>query len=276
MYSMNFNARIEKIIHKIIKNNTIKKTIHSFVSKDNYQITFKKMIQLSKIIHQTKNSSIPIISRTFISNKLSSFIQKYHYSPSMKIADIGGGNGQILKEIGTTLKLSKEQLYCIEQNLPWSEPYPFSHSDSLQYIFWNNENIPTIESSSLDVVFLMVTLHHMTDNTIAKVFENLERLLKKGSLLIIKEHDCLTKEDQCVIDWEHHLYHLVESPLQTEEALIEYKKHYINNFKSKQQWDELIQGYGYTSIVELNRLFERNVDNKNSTNLYWKIYRFRT
>jgi hypothetical protein len=114
---MNFNARIEKIIHKIIKNNTIKKTIHSFVSKDNYQITFKKMIQISKIIHQTKNSSIPIISRTFISNKLSSFIQKYHYSPSMKIADIGGGNGQILKEIGTTLKLSKEQLYCIEQNL---------------------------------------------------------------------------------------------------------------------------------------------------------------
>jgi ubiquinone/menaquinone biosynthesis C-methylase UbiE len=275
---MNLNSRIERIIHKIIKNNYIKKHIHAVLTSDT-NVSFKKFIYLSHLIHsqqqqQQQQKKEHPENRTYISNKLCQYISREHYCVDMKIADIGGGNGDIIKEIGQTLSLPRENLYCIESVAPWSEPYTFTNNSFIQYIFWDNLTIPTIENNSLDIIFIMVTLHHMTDETIRRVFENIGRLAKPDSLLIIKEHDCRTAEDEYVINWEHHLYHLVEMGRKLKEVdIIEYTGHYIANYKSKKIYDDIIGSVGYTPILELNRLFERNADYKNPTNLYWKIYR---
>jgi ubiquinone/menaquinone biosynthesis C-methylase UbiE len=268
--------RIETIINKIIKINAIKKNIQQILLKDRSN-SANKFVQISKLIHShmQKNTKNIEPNRTYISDKLTKYISQ-NYSikdhKDIKIADIGGGNGQILKEIGTSLKISKENLYCVEQITPWTEPYAFSNSDHIQYVFWDNNNIPTITPKSLDIVFIMVTLHHMTDETINATFKNLNRLCKSGALLFIKEHDCKTPDDKFVIDWEHHLYHLIETPQQTESQIIQYKKNYVDNYKTKKWIDYLIHNYGFVSKIELNRLFERNTDHNNPSNLYWKIY----
>jgi ubiquinone/menaquinone biosynthesis C-methylase UbiE len=316
---MNFYTRIEKIIHKIIKNSQIKNKIYETLTSDIYNKnkTFdKKMIFLSQLIQSNISCPHPgHHNKTFISNKLSNYIKNrfsnncalknaQSATPStlktadfhqcreatpeafsmckgatsscsvseLSIVDIGGGNGQMLREIGENLKIPKSNLFSIESMVPWTHPYPFSNSEYIQYVFWDNDTIPNIQPLSIDVVIIAVTLHHMSDSVIQKTFENLKRIMKPMSILIIKEHDCKTKEDKLIIDWEHHLYHLIESPLQDEENIEKYKDKFINNYKSKQQWTNIIESHGYEPIIELNRLFERNIDSKNPTNLYWRIY----
>lgn len=280
---MNFYTRIEKIIYKIIKKSQIKDKIYETITSDIYNKnkTFeKKMFFLSQLIQSNLScpQPDPHHNKTFISNKLSKYIKNRFSSSTscsvseLTIVDIGGGNGQMLREIGENLKIPKDNLFCVEPIVPWTHPYPFSNSKHLQYVFWDNDTIPVVQPLSIDVVIIAVTLHHMSDSVIHKTFENLKRIMKPMSILIIKEHDCKTREDKLIIDWEHHLYHLIESPLQGEENIEKYKEKFINNYKSKQQWTDIIECYGYEPIIELNRLFERNIDSINPTNLYWRIY----
>jgi SAM-dependent methyltransferase len=270
---MPFARGMETILYKIIKNKYVKNRIYSHIMQyplptDSSLVTFSKWIPKVPPVR---------IDRTYISSKIVAFLKQYFFNSVffLRIADIGGGNGDFLREIGTDLSLSSQNLYCVESAIPWAEPYSFPYSKDLHYILWDNHTIPFIEPLSLDVVLIMVTLHHMNDATIEATFNNLTRLMKPGGILIIKEHDCISPEDKLIIDWEHHLYHLAESPLQTVHAIREYKEHYIDNFKTMQTWDETIQQNGFTPIVLLNRLFEQKPEpyGKNPSRLYWKIYR---
>ncbi len=108
------------------------------------------------------------------------------------------------------MSISYNNLYCVENKSSWLEPYQFSNK--INFVFWNNTCI-NIESNSIDVVIIMVMLHHINDETIAKVIENVKRLLKPNGILIIKEHHCNSLETKHLINWEHHLYTLTRQNL---------------------------------------------------------------
>jgi SAM-dependent methyltransferase len=267
-----FQKRIEIIVKKIIKNSTLEKSTENLLVHNCEFDTFQKIQYLNNLIPRSIDSKKKTDDRSFIANKLSDYIHSI-FPDSIKIADIGGGNGNVLKKIAINLDLPRENLYSVEQIFPWSEPYAFTNHEFLQYIFWDNKTIPDIKADSIDVVLIMVSLHHMNNNTINVLFKNLQKIMKPDSILIIKEHDCKTPQDKYVIDWEHHLYHIMETNKQSDSEISNYLNYYIDNFKTKKQFDKLILKYGYTPIQELNRLFDSSKDYKNPTNLYWKIYR---
>jgi hypothetical protein len=273
MKEMILNMRFNILLKKIIKNENILKIIEDLLTETR-SYSKKKFLQISKIYHSYNiKSNIPT-NRNFISKKIATYILKKHYLKSMKIADIGGGNGDVLKELGQLLKLNKNNLYCVENISGWTETYNYSNQQYLQYIFWDNVTIPTIKENSLDVVLIMVSLHHMSDLIIKDLFKNLQILSKTNSLLIIKEHDCQNSNDLYIINWEHHLYEITHRPNLSENDIIKYKANYVDNYKTKGYYDKLIHSYGYIDVVELNRLFEPvGEDAKNPTNLYWKIYK---
>jgi hypothetical protein len=273
MKEMSLNMRFNILLKKIIKNEKILKIIEDLLTETR-SYSKKKFLQISKIYNSYNiKSNIPT-NRNFISKKIATYILKKHYLKSMKIADIGGGNGDVLKEVGQLLKLNKNNLYCVENISGWTETYNYSNQQYLQYIFWDNLTIPTIKANSLDVVLIMVSLHHMSDLIIKDLFKNLQILSKANSLLIIKEHDCQNSNDLYIINWEHHLYEITHRPNLNENDIIKYKANYVDNYKTKGYYDKLIHSYGYIDVVELNRLFEPiGEDAKNPTNLYWKIYK---
>jgi hypothetical protein len=273
MKEMSLNIRFNILLKKIIKNENILKIIEDLLTETR-SYSKKKFLQISKIYHSYNiKSNIPT-NRNFISKKIATYILKKHYLKSMKIADIGGGNGDVLKEVGQLLKLNKNNLYCVENISGWTETYNYSNQQYLQYIFWDNVTIPTIKENSLDVVLIMVSLHHMSDLIIKDLFKNLQILSKVNCLLIIKEHDCQNSNDLYIINWEHHLYEITHRPNLSENDIIKYKANYVDNYKTKGYYDKLIHSYGYIDVVELNRLFEPvGEDAKNPTNLYWKIYK---
>lgn len=68
-------------------------------------------------------------------------------------------------------------------------------------------NLP-IEESSVDVVTLFHTLHHMEDAS--SRLKDIKRILNKGGILIIKDHDTQTELDAENVTFEHFVYSIGE------------------------------------------------------------------
>ena len=268
-------TKFDILINKILKIPPDKKKEISRMITNTRSYSIKKFLNISNLFH-SENAINFKPDRHFISYKISRYLLKNCFRKNMKIADIGGGNGDVIKIIGENLNLPRDNLYCVENNSnSWAESYPFSNGNHIQYIFWDNVTIPNITPQSLDVVLIMVTLHHMPNDIIQNLFNNLKQLAKPNSLLLLKEHDCKTSDDLYIINWEHHLYYIINSPLLNENNVMKYKETYVDNYKTKSYYDNLLYKNGYVDIIEFTRLFDKNLhsDKTNSTNLYWKVYK---
>jgi hypothetical protein len=116
----------------------------------------------------------------------------------------------------------------------------------------------------------------MTDEIIENLLNNIRTTIKPSGIVIIKEHDCTSREDQFIIDWEHHLYHLMMTNDTSIKDLENYTTSFTSNYKSKASFDELFARYNFAPVIELNRFFKEadtQIDIKNVTNLYWKVYK---
>lgn len=276
-YSLNINNLKELEKEKLIK---IGSKIETIIIKTDKTRYIKSMLQINKLL--LKNSikkniiinNIDTDKHKYIAFELVKIIKELKFNNKIKIADIGGGEGYIIEEIGKLMNINKENLYCIEQK-EWHELYTFNNN--IKYIFWNNENID-IPNNTIDIIIIMVTLHHMHDNIIENVFINIKKILKPNGIIIIKEHDYNYKI-KTIIDWEHHLYHIIASPNNNinKNDLEKYFNYYVNNYKSKLEFDTLFKKYNFIDIIELDTHFNKS-NNKfylNPTNLYWKIYTYK-
>lgn len=263
-----FSVAINEIRNIIIRTQNTNESIIKSMSNINYVLNnyrFKKLIDTYKSNPHHK----------YVALSISNIIKKYfpEKNNELVIADIGGGEGNVIKFIGDNLNIPDKNLFCIEQN-EWSEKYAFENT--INYIFWDNVNI-NLPENSVDICLLMVSMHHMSDTIINNVLTNINKLLKKDGIIIIKEHDALNTDVINVINWEHHLYHImtVSNEELTNEKLNSYLMAYIDNFKSKKTFDNIFNEHGFCGIEEMDRQFNPfiNHDELNSTNLYWKIYK---
>jgi ubiquinone/menaquinone biosynthesis C-methylase UbiE len=248
------------------------------------------MIELNNIINKHKINKIfdsddkTNKSHVWVSENLSKIIKEYwekdivelNYSnkaSNLKIIDIGGGEGNVIKWIGETLDIPNKNLYCIESKSSWSESYNFQNN--INYIFWDNQIID-LENNSINITLVMVSMHHMDKLTINNLMLNLKRILKPNALVIIKEHDMAEDYLKIVIDLEHHLYHILMTPNSelTEENINKYLQTFINNYIPKLELDALMINNNFKHINSYDRMFKQLVqhDNLNATNLYWSVY----
>ncbi len=204
-----------------------------------------------------------------MAEKLSNIFKSHGLGKNAKIADIGGGNGDLIKYIGGFMDIAPDNLYCIEQD-SWLETYKFNQG--VKYIFWDNLNI-NLPNRSIDVVLIVVSLHHMDDKTINQVLINVNRILKPNGLVFLKEHDS-NKIIKPLIDWEHHLYHMVSNVRSSDTHCDTYYDGYIDNYKSKHEFNRLFNIQGFKIVQEFDSRLHRSNNFKyyNSTNLYWMVY----
>ncbi len=239
------------------------------------------LTKISEIVNENLTSSSDENRQEFIAEKIFNYIESINkvYS-QLKIVDIGGGNGNVLSclknklEENANIKSSKENFICVETLTDWSENYPFD-KNNITYKFWENQFID-IPDESVDIVMCMVSLHHMTDQTIENVFYNINRILKKDGRLLIKEHDNSSRETYKYILWEHHLYHILDCAYQKKLINItEYYNSNIYNFKSKLEWQFLLIKNNMCLVERRNRFLDGKFveDDKNVTQMYWDVYR---
>lgn len=272
-----FNILINKVISKLnlnsnISNILINKIYDEIISNVKYN-DYIWYIKLESILKPCKNIIDIFESNDYIVTQLSYYISIiFDNSSYIRIGDVGGGNGNLLNNISKKLKIKKKNLYCIETD-KWVETYKFDKK--INYIFWNNQ-IVNMSSNSIHVFMCIVSLHHMNDYVINNLFNEINRILISGGILIIKEHDCNSINNLSLINWEHHLYHILNTNNLTKDEIINYLDH-ETNYKSFDTWNILLSKYNFSLLYKLDRRLEVNddcfIDDKNITNLYWSFYK---
>ena len=284
-YSSRFDKfdKLDNLIHKIFKFvfNYDKNRIKSLINKtiDNINLLENTLTQISVIIlkyFRQLELKRDENRQDFIVSKILSFIESFKptiLNNNLKVADIGGGNGNVLSNINKALKGDKSNFICVESK-DWIETYKYDNQN-VTYVFWDNNTIDILDESC-DVVLCMVSLHHMSNYTLANTLKELHRILKKNGLLMIKEHDCNSNQTCNMIFWEHHLYHLLDCAY--DNRSFNYERYYntnIYNFKSKEDWQLLIETNNLKYKCSKNRFLDGEYimnDPKNASNLYWDIY----
>lgn len=267
--------KLPKYTHEI--RNEVVKAVQKVVidgSSDKEKVC-KNILGLNQLFlkHKLKTDGVPIDNHTFthkhVAEKLSAIFKSHQLTNSISIADVGGGDGDLIKYIGESMKITPDNLYCIEQE-SWTETYKFNQG--VKYIFWDNVTI-NLPDSSIDIVLIVVSLHHMDDKTINQVLINVKRILKPSGLVFLKEHDS-SPILKPLIDWEHHLYNMVSNIRNSDTNCDMYYDKYVDNYKSKQEFNKLFNIYGFKIVQEFDSRLHRSKNFKyfNSTNLYWIAY----
>jgi len=251
----------------------INKTIHNKNSLENtltkisvIVLEYFRQLQLKR--DENRQDFIVLKILTFIESVEPSILNK-----NLKVADIGGGNGNVLSHINEVVKGDKSNFTCVESK-DWIETYKYDNPN-VTYVFWDNNTIDILDESC-DVVFCMVSLHHMSNYTLVNTLKELHRILKKDGILMIKEHDCNSNQTGNMILWEHHLYHLLDCAY--DNRPFDYDIYYNNNiynFKSKEDWQILIETHNFKYKCSKNRFLDGEYmmnEPKNASNLYWDIY----
>lgn len=279
---------METLIHKILKvaSNKDKKRILEWIQNSNIHTLKSTLINISSLLvskyaTQIKKDSArqDYISQNILTHIIIPYCNKLDPKrdniDGLTIMDIGGGNGNVLHALNKSLKLPASQCICLETDVDWLEPYERPHTN-ITYQFWDHNHIPIEADHSVDIALCMVSLHHMTDDTISRVITEVKRLLKPGGLLLIKEHDA--SSNMFFMHWEHYLYHILECAHKGK--IIDpdtYMKQSIHNFKPKSAWKWLIEtetSYNLEWQASIDRLLTGpyKMDEKNVTRLYWDIY----
>jgi ubiquinone/menaquinone biosynthesis C-methylase UbiE len=275
---------VKLLLRKLFKNNhdnlkILKQILKVVIStKNNKENIIRSMIKINNILEiNSVKKYVDDAKHEWIANNIYDLIQKYGINDNGHIVDIGGGEGNILSTFNKTYNISKNDLICVEQQNVWDEQYNYTkNTNYFNYIFWDNKIID-IPDKSVDICIIMVTMHHMTDNILQNLFINLNRVLKDNGIVIIKEHDCMSNHTANIINWEHHLYHILMSSNDdlTYDKLSSYVDNFVGNYKSRTYYDNMFTKNGFIIVDELDRSFNEPIikDLKNVTKLYWKIYR---
>ena len=106
-------------------------------------------------------------------------------------------------------------------------------------IDYNNPIFIKIPSESADLITLNIGLHHFPQETILPFLNEVYRILRKGGLFIVREHDA-SPEIIPVLDLAHSIFNAVTgvSPLND--------RHEIRAFRPILEWRKIIESVGLT------------------------------
>ena len=300
-------SSIYSIIYKIIPHISKK---HATLIKDCILDSNKKkhslvlvLERIDSVIKQYRKFERSETRQNWICGQIIKYFELQRLVLPRSIIDIGGGNGNVLNVFATKYNLPRDDCICIEKAADTTLKennsefqYAFSHADRIQYVFLTNndnknknededededeENKKEDESEQkikqVDAIFCMVSLHHMTDLHISNVILPLIRSkLKPGGYLLLKEHNAATAETHMLIEWEHHLYYLMERPgKRTTDELHHYATTSTANYKSRETYQQMMEDHcGCECIKTLNNVFETGALDTTASKLYWQIFR---
>ena len=263
--------QMEKIIKKIVKGVPFQehKKIHQIVTSHTQSLhekmqeihTFLRKWNLIKPLEENR--------QTFICEKLVAYLKREcECSHFQKMIDIGGGNGNVLEYLGNEFQCLPEHLLCVDKK---NTEFAYACNKEVTYME-SDVFLQRVEPFDAHLIVCMVSLHHMEDAELFATIDQIWRNMAPGGYLFIKEHDCQSIEDKWRINWEHHLYHLMETPhLRTGE----YISKFIGNYKSREYHTSLFTKKGFELIQTFNNILEPILyatEINTPTRLYWTLF----
>jgi len=234
------------------------------------------------------------------------------------LLDIGCSEGSITVALGSALGLSEETIHgCdIRQVVP-SSPAPFlelpvtnqsepilntsfrtmvttesprgtkkrqtvekghlSNRRGFKFHLLENPHQLPFNPCSKFIVTTLMTLHHIREPS--KVLKEIFRVLEPGGYLIIREHDCPSKETSVVFDVIHGLYAMAWS----EPREMQDFRTYSALYRTRKEWEKMIIDSGFRRYLTRNftskyysnyqsKLSQQKVFNRNPLCSYYDVF----
>ncbi len=125
---------------------------------------------------------------------------------NFKYLDIGCANGKKTFIIANIFKIPKKNVYCTD--VPQWGPYEKNRLTKFNSQHFQAINphtgIYNFPDNMFDFVSIILTMHHIPNLT--KALNEIKRVMKPNGILLIIEHDALTKYDHLLIEIQHMLY----------------------------------------------------------------------
>ena len=162
-------------------------------------------------------------------NRLKS-IQKYInlQFPVSCYLDIGCFDGNITKSIGDHFNLHKLQIHGVDIK-------SYGEYDNIVFSKYDGRILP-YSDNSFDLITCLMVLHHVPEDNLVVLIKELNRVLKPGGILILREHDVRNKYDCNLLDIMHDFYDYVWTTIPVDSNTTELWK---TNYKSNNIWSDL-------------------------------------
>lgn len=125
---------------------------------------------------------------------------------NLKYLDVGCGNGNKTLMISKVFNIPKKNVFCTDI-ASWG-PYEKNRlakfeKNHFRYINENSGKL-NFKDNTFDFISIVLTLHHIPN--ITQTLNEIKRVLKPNGILMVIEHDALTKYDHLLIEIQHMLY----------------------------------------------------------------------
>jgi 2-polyprenyl-3-methyl-5-hydroxy-6-metoxy-1,4-benzoquinol methylase len=280
--------QLQSMLHKCLSNLNISRTnvlntrIQNIIQGE--LCVADKLRQIYTVI-QPYTRKLSADRQVYICDKINTYLSSQDgksllpISNNTRILDIGGGIGNILSFLGKTYEIPKENLVCLENKSNFETGAFYREEDlhqNISYTFWEtlSEQQKTDFVGKFDIIICMVSIHHMTTKFIHNIlFPSIKQWSTSDAKLLVKEHDVDSTDTELAVNWEHHMYHLFETPQLDAET---YLHSSIFNYTSANELQTMIR-------TELNGMCIRTFNNKfevehtsfsniTPTKLYWNLY----
>jgi ubiquinone/menaquinone biosynthesis C-methylase UbiE len=176
----------------------------------------KDCLSIAQKITRDKNPNVKEILEKFYKKKVGqpiwstnktananhyAWFLKYCKTKNPVYVDIGCGSGNDTVLISKELDASKTLCVDVEDSR-------VNEAKSLNFMLIKKEIPLVVDTATVDIVTLFHTLHHMEDAT--SRLKDINRILKKDGLLVIKDHDTETELDAENVTFEHFVYSIGE------------------------------------------------------------------
>ena len=173
--------------------------------------------------------------------------------------DVGAGDGSVTLATGKLLGLKPESIYGVD--IPEWGTNTHTQSQKFNYDFIESDNpILPHKTGLFDCVSVLQTLHHVPHLT--TIMLELNRVMAIGGILILREHDCDSKNMERLIDLEHIMYDVVVDGAD----ISSWRESYYGRYRAKKWWVSLFEVYQFKHIPI------RQVMKANNTNIYYAMY----
>lgn len=178
--------------------------------------------------------------------------------------DIGCNNGSITVPFGEKLSLDSNHIHGIDVvNFGAQTIKPFEGFDYKQY---DGYNIP-FEDESFDLLTCLMVLHHVERP--ADLIKEFNRVMRKSSIIIIKEHNSYDPLLDNLIELEHMLYETIERNVSYEK----FKEDYYQGLFDKDQLNQLMSDCGFSRLKIDSDFLVRKYYGYNPTKGYYTAFR---
>ena len=176
---------------------------------------------------------------------------------NMSYLDIGCGNAYKTKKIAKDMGILKNKVYGT--NIEAWGPYQKNKSSlGIHFEYIKNNTLP-YEDESFDFISSIFNLHHV--EKLPDFLKEISRVLKKGGLFLLIEHDVYSDYDILVINIQHLLY----------SSLYDKKQNFLNHpdyvyLYNQFEWGYLLKDVGlhhiYSAPIITNNLYMPRYDNR--------------